>query len=360
MNIYEKRRSKLIADMKHQNFSGLIFSPSSDYLYLTGSHRKPGERAVILFLTPQHSFLLLPDFEADNEQELQKELELIPYSDLQHAETLLLEHLPKEGTIAVGKEVRASFLLTLQELAPQLCWRSAEPLICALRVRKDPEEIRIIETAQHMAERALSRLLEESLIGKTEVEIASRLMQLRLEEGFDSVGNGIVATGPNTALVHHINGQRKLQKQDILMFDIGGTYRGYHADFTRTFAVGSLPEDFETIYQIVLNAHYAGKAAAMPGVTASSVDQAARTVIADAGYGKFFPHRLGHGIGLDVHESPFLTGNNDSVLTPGNVFSCEPGIYLPGKFGIRIEDLLVMETDGPRSLNTLPKKLQIL
>lgn len=185
-------------------------------------------------------------------------------------------------------------------------------------------------------------------------------MQLRLEEGFDAVGSGIVASGENTALAHHVNSDRIVRKGDALMFDIGGTYQGYHADFTRTFSIGQPAEDFKTVYNIVLEAHLAGVRAAKPGEKACDVDCAAREVIQRAGYGSFFTHRLGHGIGLDVHEPPFISAISPLSLEPGNVFSCEPGIYLPGRFGIRIEDLLVMGENGIQSLNTLSKELTIL
>lgn len=211
-----------------------------------------------------------------------------------------------------------------------------------------------------MAERALSRLLQEPLVGRTEREIASRLAELQLEEGFDAVGPGIIASGPNTANPHHVNGDRTVSEGDALMFDIGGTYRGYHADFTRTYAVGHAPDGFREIYEIVLAAHFAGKEAATAGMPAAEADRAARQVIESAGYGPFFTHRLGHGIGLDVHEAPFITSQSQTPLENGSVFSCEPGIYLPGRFGIRIEDLLVMENGHARSLNDLTKDLQII
>ncbi len=360
MSIFEKRRKKLIAAMQDVGISAAVFSPSTDYRYLTGSSRQASQRETALFISPGRTALLIPDFEKENEAVLAKELELVPYSDLDDAAELLSDFLPLKGCIAAGSEMRAKFLISLQNQNSSLSWCCADTLMTPLRRRKDSDEIQLIETAQHMAERALSRLLTEPLVGKTEREIASRLMELRLQEGFDSVGSGIVASGPNTALPHHINGDRRLSKNDILMFDIGGLYHGYRADFTRTFAVGRVPDGFSEIYQIVLEAHFVGKKAARAGVPASEVDRAARQVIEKAGYGLYFTHRLGHGIGLDVHEAPFIVGTNSQLLETGNVFSCEPGIYLPGRFGVRIEDLLVLEENGALSLNTLSKELQIL
>lgn len=360
MSIFENRRRNFMTAMENAGICASVFTPSTDYRYLTGSSRQTAQRIVALFISPRRTALLIPDFEREQETLLADELELIPYSDLDDAAELFSVLLPDKGCIAVGSETRAGFLIQLQNRSRQLSWCCADPFLAPLRRRKDPDEIRLIETAQGMAERALSRLLREPLMGKTEREIASRLMDLRLEEGFDSVGSGIVASGSHTASPHSVNGERKLAKGDVLMFDIGGLYRGYRADFTRTFALGAVPDGFSQIYQIVLEAHLAGKKAACAGIPASEVDHAARQVIEKAGYGAFFTHRLGHGIGLDIHEAPFITGNNPQPLEIGNVFSCEPGIYLPGRFGVRIEDLLVIGKDGARSLNTLSKELRVI
>lgn len=361
MSICKTRRQHLIETMKSARIQAAVFTPSSDYRYLTGSTRQPAQRIAALVVTTEHAALLLPGFEVKNEPELEDELTILPYSDSDHADQLLAGLLPSSGTIAVGSEMRSGLLLSLQHQLPNLTWCGADAILAPLRRRKDPFEIEIIETAQHMAERALVRLIEESsFVGKTEREIAARLMELRLEEGFDSVGSGIVASGPNTALPHHVNGGRIVREGDALMFDIGGTYKGYHADFTRTFFIGRPSEEFIHVYQTVLDAHMAGKLAARPGVPAFAADQAARAVIEAAGYGPYFTHRLGHGIGLDIHEPPFIAGSNSLPLETGNVFSCEPGIYLPGRFGVRIEDLLVLEENGPRSLNLLSKELRCL
>lgn len=360
MSIFEKRRKKLMEIMEQKGICAAVFTPSTDYRYLTGSARQPAQRITALILTQDHQRLLLPGFEAGNEKALAEELELVPYSDLEDAAQLTAGLLPTKGCAAAGREMGAGFLLALLKLTGGLHWCDADTLMTPVRRRKDPEEIRIIEEAQHMAEQALWKLIQEPLAGRTERETASKLMELRLAEGFDAVGAGIVASGPNTALPHHINGDRIITRGDILMFDIGGTYKGYHADLTRTFAVGAVPDGFSEIYSIVLKAHMAGKEAAQAGIPAAQADQKAREVIENAGYGPFFTHRLGHGIGLDVHEEPFITSTSQLPLETGNVFSCEPGIYLPGRFGVRIEDLLVMEETGARSLNRLSKELLVI
>ena len=360
MSIFEQRRNNLVSAMLQHDIHTCIFTPSTDYRYLTGSRRQPAQRVTALILSASRCALVLPDFEIKNETTLAKNIELIPYSDSDDPILIISHLLPQNSMIAAGREMRADFLLALQQQASSLHWCCADSILAPLRRKKDAEEIQTIEAAQHMAETALGKLLKEPLVGQTEQQIASRLMELRLQEGFESVGCGIVASGPNTASPHHVNGQRILQEGDVLMFDIGGLYNGYRADFTRTFAVGFMPQGFSEIYQIVLEAPMAGKTAAHAGVPAKEVDFAARQVIEKAGYGPYFTHRLGHGIGLEVHEPPFIGSSNNLQLEYGNVFSCEPGIYLPGRFGVRIEDLLVLEETGVRSLNTLSKELTIL
>lgn len=360
MNITKQRREELLRAMRAKKIAASVFCPSSDFLYLTANGRQAAQRMVALLVSADRCAVLLPDFEQTSNPEMDPELERIPYTDSDDAVQMLCRLLPAEGCIAVGSAMRADLLLSLQQNAPHLTWCCADEILSPIRRRKTAQEVQIIETAQHMAERALSRLLEEKLVGHTEREIAARLAELRLQEGFDRVGAGIIASGPNTANPHHANSDRILCEGDVLMFDIGGTYRGYHADFTRTYVVGRLPDGFAEIYQIVLEAHLAGKAAARAGAPACEVDRAARLVIEKAGYGPFFSHRLGHGIGLDIHEPPFLVDRNSLCLENGNVFSCEPGIYLPGRFGVRIEDLLVLENGCARSLNTLSKELRIL
>ncbi len=360
MKLFEKRRQNLKNSMLHQQIDASIFTPSTDYFYLTGSHKQPAQRISALILTHDHSILLLPSIEADNEPHLADELEILTYTDLDSAEKIICSLLPSKGCVAIGKEMRANFLLSMQNHSPNLHWKNADVLLSPLRRKKEPEEIQIIEEAQHMAERSLVKLLSEPLIGKTECELASRLMELRLDEGFDAVGEGIIASGTNSALPHHTNGNRILSYGDVLMFDIGGTYKGYRADFTRTFAIGKIPESFSEIYHVVLHAHLAAKSAVKENIPAAEIDKIARNIIEKAGYGSYFTHRLGHGIGLDLHEEPFISSTNTLPLEIGNVFSCEPGIYIPGEFGIRIEDLLVLEENGIRSLNTLTKELTIL
>lgn len=361
MDVFQNRRQFLITQMQKQGLNALILTPSADFLYLTGLNKKPAQRITALILTASCTFLLTPIFEQENIAGKLSDIRPVFYKDGQDVLSVLCSLLSARGqSIAIGKEMQAQLLLAIQKKRPDLYFVNADLLLAPMRLKKSADEIAILETAQAMAENSLTKLLKNSLIGRSESQISRQLMQLRLEEGFDSVGEGIIASGENTASAHHINSHRIIRSGDVVMFDIGGTYMGYHADFTRTFVIDKAPAEFENIYSVVLEAFFAGQHAAVVGNTASSVDRAARDVIDKAGYANYFPHRLGHGIGLDGHEPPFISSDSQLPLESGNVFSCEPGIYLPGRFGVRIEDLLVLEETGARSINTLSKTLQIL
>jgi Xaa-Pro dipeptidase len=192
----------------------------------------------------------------------------------------------------------------------------------------------------------------------TEKHIAAILTKLQLEEGADSIAFGpIVSAGPNAASPHAIPTERPLQKGDLLVIDWGCYVNGYPSDITRTFAVGEIEEKLRHVYETVKLANEQGVLASGPDATGDDVDTAAREVIEDSGYGEFFIHRTGHGLGLEVHEPPFMMSGNDTLLVPGNVFTVEPGIYLPGKAGVRIEDDILVTEDGYRSLTTFPRDL---
>jgi Xaa-Pro dipeptidase len=228
-------------------------------------------------------------------------------------------------------------------------------------------EIGYMRQAVQFAERALTATLPKIRAGMTEREIAAELVVQTLRAGSDAdlPFAPIVASGPNSALPHAFVTDRVLQPGDLLTLDWGAATRGYFADLTRTFAVGvagggEIDPELKKIYELVKGANAAGKAAARPGVTCASVDAAARKVIADGGYGEFFTHRVGHGLGLEGHEDPSMHGRNEMPLEAGMTFTVEPGIYLPGKGGVRIEDDVVVTADGCESLSTYPRELKVI
>ena len=216
-----------------------------------------------------------------------------------------------------------------------------------------------MQKAAQIAQDALKSTLPSIKIGCTEKEIASELVvnMLRLGNDPELPFAPIVSSGPNGANPHATPSDRKMVEGDLLVIDWGAAYNGYFSDITRTFAIGKIDPEFETIHKTVQAANAAGRAAGKPGVAAGKVDAAARTVIENAGYGKYFTHRTGHGLGMEEHEPPYMFGGNPHTLLPGMVYTVEPGIYIPGRNGVRIEDDMVVTADGSRSLTDLPRDL---
>jgi Xaa-Pro dipeptidase len=238
---------------------------------------------------------------------------------------------------------------------------SADDTLIKVRLYKASDEIASMRKAIQVSEAALDVTLKAIKIGMTERQITNILLNAMADlDGGGNPFDPIVLIGPNSAQPHGVPGNRALQDGDLLLFDFGTTYEGYPSDITRTFAVGKIDPELVTIYNTVLAANEAGIAAIRPGVTAQDVDRAARRVITEAGYGKYFLHRTGHGLGLDIHEQPNIVEGNTQVLEPGMVFTIEPGIYLPNRGGVRIEDNVVVSETGVDVLTTYPKALRYL
>ncbi len=237
----------------------------------------------------------------------------------------------------------------------------AADLLEELRRVKDREELEVMTAAQRIAERALEDILKEIRPGVTEREIAARLQYLMLHYGAENMSfDPIVVSGPNGSLPHGVPSDKEIRSGEFVTMDFGCIYHGYCSDMTRTVAVGSASEEMRAVYETVLAAQRAGIAAARAGVTGKDVDGAARRVIEEAGYGKYFGHGFGHGVGVEIHEEPRASSANDKPLPAGAVISAEPGIYLPGKLGVRIEDVIVITEDGCENLTRAPKELLVL
>ena len=277
--------------------------------------------------------------------------------------TLIREVLQRDGVARMGFDDAAMTVRDYNryreglpcELVP------AAELLEKLRAQKDPEELKIMIAAQRIAERALAEALNDIRPGVTEKEIAARIQYLMLHYGAeDKSFDPIVVSGPNGSLPHGVPSDRPIQAGEFVTIDMGCVYHGYCSDMTRTVAVGHVTEEMEQVYDTVLRAQLAGIAAARAGATGAEVDGAARQVITDAGYGPYFGHSFGHGVGVEIHESPNATPGNDQPLPERAVISAEPGIYLPGKLGVRIEDVLCLTEEGCRNLTEAPKELTIL
>ena len=254
--------------------------------------------------------------------------------------------------------MRVLELELLRRYAPGLRTAHAEPIMGALRLVKDAAEVAAMNRAIAVSEEAMEALIPQIQIGQTEKQIAAMLVQELIRAGGEHVPFGpIVSAGPNGAIPHAVPTERPIQEGDLLVIDWSTRIDDYPSDITRTFAVGEFEAEFERIYGLVKRANAEGRAAIKPGATGRDVDRAARGVIAAAGYGEYFIHRTGHGLGLELHEPPDMAEGNTTPLEAGNVFTVEPGIYLPGRGGVRIEDNVVVTPEGHRSMTTMSREL---
>lgn len=239
--------------------------------------------------------------------------------------------------------------------------KPCQKAINAFRAQKEPNELRLMEKAQEITDKAFSQVLTRIRVGMTEKELCAELIYCLYKNGADGLSfDPIVVSGPNTSMPHGVPGDRALQEGDFITMDFGVLYEGYCSDMTRTVAVGSVTDEMRQVYDTVLQAQLAGIAAARAGATGKAVDGAARDIIRQAGYGPCFGHSFGHGVGVEIHEGPNATPSNDKPLPAGAVISAEPGIYLPGKLGVRIEDVLYLTPEGCQNLTLAPKELVIL
>jgi Xaa-Pro aminopeptidase len=272
---------------------------------------------------------------------------------------------PEPLRLLVSDGLRAQFVLGLQAVLPGAGWGLASSVLAPMRRSKDAEEIALLRAAAHAADRAIERVISGTLVGRTEAEVAKDVRDALLDEGHDTAEFWIVASGPNSASPHHEPGDRVIGAGEPLLLDIGGRRGGYNSDITRTVWIagedGSGPDHgFRQIYELTAAGQAAAREAVRPGVSFEALDAAAREVITAGGYGDAFLHRLGHGIGLEVHEEPYAVAGNRETAVAGNTFSCEPGIYLEGRYGVRIEDAMVCTPDGGESLNEAPRELRVV
>ena len=362
-SIYEERLKKARAWMKEDGTDLLLLSASSDLRYLFGMKGFLMERLSCVIVSADDVHFIAPVFEVGNyAPEILALMEVHPWTDGTAPFGIVKEILPEgERKMAIGATVPSWILLGFQAARPAYRCCSAEPLMRALRTVKDETEYRLLKKAQERSCRALLRLMEHGVAGMTELEAGKLFVQYSEEEGI-SCGVPIVAAGPNTALPHHEADDTLIRKGDVFLIDFGGdnATEGYIADTTRTFAVSTVPDGLPEIFDIVKAANQAAFEAAKPGVPACEVDRAARDVITKAGYGEYFTHRLGHGIGLDTHEHPYISADNKQPLEVGNAFSDEPGIYLTGRFGVRIEDQLFIKENGAERLTPLDHDLHVI
>ncbi|GHT59399.1 dipeptidase [Spirochaetia bacterium] len=354
--------------MAKAGISALLLSPTMDLRYLTGFNGHQSDRLICFLLTADEAFFLYPNFEkAGINPELSDMAECKAHVDGEDPYAILTSFIKNktgpaaDGPIAVDSRMWSGNLLALQERLPKNRWLGASAILSPLRMLKDDEEYSLLKEAQVLAGRGLEELFKWGLEGRTEKEAAAQLTEFCTQAGLEKAEWGpIVASGANGASPHHGTSDRIIAKGDPVVIDFGGVYFGYQADMTRTPVIGKASDEFKEVYEIVLKANEAAFKTPRSGLPCEAVDAAARGVIQQAGYGEFFTHRLGHGIGLDIHEDPYMVKGNTLPIAPGMSFSDEPGIYLPGKFGIRIEDILFIKADGAERLTEFPHTLREL
>lgn len=356
----EARLLRLESLMEEQSVGAVLLSLGADLPYFTGYEAMPLERLTMLVVTRgREPVLVVPELEAPRVKT--GPFSLHPWGETEDPLDHVARLLDGVSCIAVGDQLWATFLLGLQSRLPDVAWTTASDLTRELRMVKDPDEIAALRAAAAAVDRVLERLPHEiRFSGRSEVDVARDVTRMTVEEGHDQALFWIVASGPNSASPHHEPGRRVVRKGDVVVVDFGGRMGGYCSDVTRTFSVGEPDPQVTEVHEVVRAANEAARAAVTPGVAAEEVDAAARKVIEDAGLGRFFIHRTGHGIGMEVHEHPYIVAGNSLTLKEGMAFSVEPGVYLPDRFGVRIEDIVVVGTDGAVELNRAERELSIV
>jgi len=348
------RRARAAATLRERSLAALLLSPGADLFYLTGYQMFASERFTCLVLDRDgKSTIVCPELEAPRAAVAAPDVERRTWGETDDPCAAMAALVPASGGVAVADQMWAAFVLKLKAALADRAFVLASEITRGLRMRKDAAELEALRVVSESADRAYARILGRPFAGRTEREIGADLADLLRAEGHDEVGFTIVASGANGASPHHEIGDRRIAEGDTVVLDFGGGMRGYRSDITRTVHVGrTAGREEQKVHDVVRRAQEAGYAAARKDATAESVDAASRRVIDEAGYGEFFIHRTGHGIGLDGHEHPYLVRGNREKLEPGMAFSIEPGIYLPGRFGVRIEDIAVIGADGSaRPLN---------
>lgn len=365
------RQARVRERMGDLGVGALLLSLGADLPWLSGYEAMPLERLTMLVLPADgEATLVVPLLEAPRVVERPELFSLRPWGETENPVGIVADLLGASlgsGLLAISDGARAATVLALQSRLPAARFVTSSAVTSALRAVKDASEIAALTAAAHAADSVAAELLSGgiALIGRSEAEVSSEIAARLREAGNSRVNFSIVASGPNGASPHHEPGRRVIGPGELVVCDFGGTLfvgdgPGYCSDITRTVATGKLPPDMVHAYAAVLEAQEAGFAAAVPGRTYESVDAASRGVLQEAGLGEQFIHRLGHGIGIEGHEDPYLVEGNKEMVVAGNCFSVEPGVYHAGHFGVRIEDIVVATDGGPVRLNDAERSLEVV
>ena len=385
---YAQRIAAAQAVLPAEDASALLIGVGADLQWLTGYAAHALERLTMLVVPAEgRATLIVPRLEQPAAQlctaVVSDLVDLVSWQETENPFALVAGRLEEAnsrpeiqlgalggawghlGGLLVSDRLWATFLLRLQAVVPDAAFGLASTVLGPLRAIKDEEEIDLLRQAAHAADRVVAQLAAGRLIGRTEADVAREVRDRLVAEGHDEAAFWTVASGPNSASPHHEVSDRLIAAGEPVVIDIGGHLEGYASDITRTIWVsgdeGSGPTDeFARLYEVLAESQDAGRAAVRPGISCEDIDRASRAVIADAGWGDNFIHRTGHGIGLEVHEDPYLVEGNSQPLIRGHAFSVEPGIYIEGRYGARIEDIVVCTADGGDTLNEAPRALIVV
>jgi Xaa-Pro aminopeptidase len=359
---FAERRSRVVEAVAAAGLDGFLVTPGPDLRYLTGYDALPLERLTLLRLAPDgDAVLLVPRLE-------RPAAEAAPGVDGLRVEAwtdaddpyVAAAALLGPGRYAVTDRTWAVHLLAFQAAARDARFVPATAVLPGLRAVKDAAELEALARAGAAADAGFEAIVSSPFAGRTERDVASELADLLRANGHELVDFTIVGSGPNGASPHHDASDRRIRPGEPVVLDFGGFVDGYGSDITRTVVVGQGPDGFDEIYDVVRRAQQSAFEAVGPGVPAREVDRAARDVVEEAGFGANFIHRTGHGIGLETHEEPYIVESNAAPLREGETFSIEPGIYLEGRFGVRIEDIVAVTADGARRCNEAPRELRVV
>lgn len=355
-----ERINKIINSMKKNNLTQIIVTSTASIFYITGKWIEPGERMLALYININGDKTLFINELFPLEKDLGLDIKF--YNDIEDPIEKLYDVIDKNEVLGIDKEWPSHFLIRLMEKNDNLKFVNSSKLLDKVRMVKDSEEIHFMREASKVNDSVMKDVIENVLHkGYSEKKVCKILLDLYEKYGTDEFSfEPLIAYGNNAAEPHHSSDDSMLKPGDSIILDIGGRTKDYCSDMTRTVFYKEVNEESKRVYNIVLKANLKAIASIKPGIRFCDVDKAARGVIEKEGYGKYFIHRTGHNIGIDVHEFPDVSEANDMVLQEGMIFSIEPGIYIPNKVGVRIEDLVVVTKDGCEVLNDYSKELKVI
>jgi Xaa-Pro aminopeptidase len=366
---YRDRLAGALAATGVAGLDALLIGVGPDLRYLTGYEAMPLERLTLLVIRPGEApRIVVPRLErAAAEAGLRTRVEILTWEETEDPYELATAGIQGSGRVAVSDTMLAMHLLGIQRtLGSDVRYSLASAVLRDLRMVKDADEVALLRDAAHAADRVVAAIAAGPLLGRTEADVAAEVRDRLIDEGHETAQFAIVASGPHSASPHHEASERVIRAGEPIVLDIGGTLGGYGSDVTRTIwvtggdATSRPDERFRALFDVLYGAQSTATAAVRSGIACEAIDAVARRIIDDAGYGEAFFHRTGHGIGIEGHEEPYLIAGNSLPLRAGMAFSVEPGIYLQGTYGARIEDIVVCGEDGPIVLNEAPRELLVV